>query len=138
MRFVRVTSFVAALLLGLDSAAQAQDPRSVSVTVPLQFESWRPTVPSESSSKLGVELVSASRDRGDQALLGGVIGAAAGLVTCTVISTIMDDSAEGGLSFCPLDTSLLFVAGGFALGAAVGWLISDEDGGERGNDGMTE
>jgi hypothetical protein len=68
-------------------------------------------------------MIETSRDRGDQALLGGAIGAAAGVVLCTAISTLIDDSADGGLSFCPLDTYLLFAGGGFVLGAVIGWLI---------------
>jgi hypothetical protein len=68
-------------------------------------------------------VVVASPDRGDQALLGGAIGAAAGVVVCTAISTLIDDSADRGLSFCPLDTYLLFAGGGFVLGAVIGWLI---------------
>jgi hypothetical protein len=56
-----------------------------------------------------------------------VIGAAAGVVSCTVISTLIDDSADGGLSFCPLDSYLLFAGGGFVLGAAVGWLIGADE-----------
>ena len=65
----------------------------------------------------------ASRDRGDRALLGGAIGAAAGLVVCTAISTLIDDSADRGLSFCPLDSYLLFAAGGFVLGAGIALLL---------------
>jgi hypothetical protein len=41
------------------------------------------------------------------------------------MSTLINDSAEGGLSFCPLDTYLLFAGGGFVVGAAIGWLTSD-------------
>jgi hypothetical protein len=83
-------------------------------------------LPSDSSSTLsGGLLVAASSDRGDRALLGGVIGAAAGVVFCTVMSTLINDSAEGGLSFCPLDSYLLFAGGGFVIGAAIGWLTSD-------------
>jgi hypothetical protein len=99
----------------------------VSATIPLRFESWEPTSSSDSSRKLGVRLDAASRDRGDQALLGGVIGAAVGVISCTVISTLIDDSADGGLSFCPLDSYLLFAGGGFVLGAAVGWLIGADE-----------
>jgi len=57
------------------------------------------------------------------ALLGGAIGAAAGLVVCTAFSSLINDSAEGGLSFCPLDSNLLFGGAGFVLGAAIGWAI---------------
>jgi hypothetical protein len=39
------------------------------------------------------------------------------------MSTLINDSAEGGLSFCPLDSYFLSAGAGFALGALVGWLI---------------
>jgi hypothetical protein len=88
------------------------------------FESWQPALPFHSSSTPGSDpLVAISRDRGDQALLGGVIGAAAGVVFCIVMSTLINDSAEGGLSFSPLDSYLLSAGAGFALGALIGWLI---------------
>jgi hypothetical protein len=90
----------------------------------LQFESWRAASPVEVSSKLTFgRLAPNSRNRTRQALIGGAIGAAAGLVVCTAISTLIDDSARGGLSFCPLDTNLLFVGAGFVLGAIIGWSI---------------
>ena len=57
------------------------------------------------------------------ALIGGAIGAVAGFALCATISTLADDSAGGGVSFCPLDTALLIMGGGFALGAAIGWAI---------------
>jgi ABC-type branched-subunit amino acid transport system permease subunit len=90
----------------------------------LQFESWTAASPVEVSSKLTVgRLVPGSRNRTRQALLGGAIGAAAGVVICTAFSTLVNDSAEGGLSFCPLDTYLLFGGAGFVLGAVIGWAI---------------
>jgi ABC-type branched-subunit amino acid transport system permease subunit len=65
----------------------------------------------------------AARDRTRQALIGGAIGAAAGVVFCTAVSTLANDSAEGGLSFCPLDSYLLIGGAGLVLGAAIGWVI---------------
>jgi hypothetical protein len=44
-------------------------------------------------------------------------------VACTAVSTLANDSADGGLSFCPLDTYLLMGGAGFIAGAAVGWLF---------------
>jgi hypothetical protein len=126
MRFGRFPPLVAGLVLALGRPAHAQNPPPVPAATPLRFESWRPASPLDSSSTLVVgRLIPASRDRGDQALLGGAIGAAAGVVFCTVMSTLVNDSAEGGLSFCPLDSYLLFAGGGFVLGAVIGWLISD-------------
>ena len=115
---------VAGLVLAVGHPARAQYPSpSVAAAAP-RFESWRPVSPLDSSSVLTASgLVAASRDRGDRALLGGVIGAAAGVVVCTAISTLIDDSADRGLSFCPLDTYLLFAAGGFVLGAGIGLLL---------------
>ena len=128
MRCGRVTPLLTGFLLAIASPAQGQSAGPAAAALPFRFESWRPASASDSSSKPVVaHRVAAERDRGDQALLGGVIGAAVGVVSCTVISTLIDDSADGGLSFCPLDTFLLFTAGGFVLGAAVGWLIYDKD-----------
>jgi ABC-type amino acid transport substrate-binding protein len=67
--------------------------------------------------------IATSPDRKRHALIGGAIGAALGLAVCTVISTLADDSADGGLSTCPVDTYLLFGAAGFGLGFAIGWAI---------------
>jgi hypothetical protein len=115
---------VTVLLLAIGRPAQAQNPRPLPTAIPVQFESWQPPALFDSSSTLSAgRLVAVSRDRGDRALLGGAIGAAAGVVFCTVVSTLINDSAEGGLSFCPLDSYLLFAGGGFVLGALIGWLI---------------
>ncbi len=120
----RLVPLIAGLLFGVGRQALAQASGPVPAALPLRFESWRPVLPSDSSSTLSVSrVVVASPDRGDQALLGGAIGAAAGVVVCTAISTLIDDSADRGLSFCPLDTYLLFAGGGFVLGAVIGWLI---------------
>jgi hypothetical protein len=126
MRHPRFALIFVGVLLGVGLPAHAQNPRPLPAAPPVRFESWRPAFPSDSSSTLsGGLLVAASRDRGDRALIGGLIGAAAGVVFCTVMSTLINDSAEGGLSFCPLDSYLLFAGGGFVLGAAIGWLTSD-------------
>jgi hypothetical protein len=54
--------------------------------------------------------------------VGGLIGAVGGVVVCTVISNLADDSADG-FSTCTLKGYLLTGAAGFALGFAVGWFI---------------
>ena len=124
MRFRHLVPLLAALVGTVAGPAQAQDPQPISAARPLQFQSWRATSPVEVSSKLTVDrLVADSRNRTRQALLGGVIGAAAGVVVCTAFSTLINDSAKGGLSFCPLDTNLLFGGAGFVLGAVIGWAI---------------
>jgi hypothetical protein len=68
-------------------------------------------------------LAAATTNRKRRALIGGLIGAAAGVVACTTISTLADDSADGGLSFCPLDSYLLIGGAGFVIGAAIGWAL---------------
>jgi hypothetical protein len=115
---------LAALALATVSPAQAQHSQPIAVTRAAPFESWRPTSESSSSGKTMVERLDlAPKNRTRRALLGGAIGAAAGVIGCTVISTLANDSADGGLSFCPLDTNLLFGGAGFLLGAAVGYVI---------------
>ena len=123
MRFGHSVPLLAALVGTLAGPAQAQSPPPIPAARPLQFESWQPAAPGEANSKLTVGLVQGSKNRTRQALLGGVIGAAAGVVVCTAFSTLIDDSVKGGLSFCPLDTNLLFGGAGFVLGAAIGWSI---------------
>ena len=59
-------------------------------------------------------------NRARHALIGGVIGAAAGIVVCTAISNYVN---EGGFSTCTTTGYVVHAAGGFALGALVGYLI---------------
>ena len=122
MRFGRFVLLISAFVLTIGGTAQAQLP--IPAARALQFESWRPGSPVEVSGKLTIGRVAQEpKNRTRQALLGGAIGAAAGLVVCTAFSTLIDDSASGGLSFCPLDTNLLFGGAGFVLGAVIGWSI---------------
>jgi hypothetical protein len=122
VRFSRSVVLIAGLVLVEASQAQAQYALPIPAARPLQFESWSAASPVEVSSDqtLG-RLVVGSRNGTHQALLGGAIGAAAGLFVCTAFATVINDSAGGGLSFCPLDTNLLFGGAGFVLGAAIGW-----------------
>ena len=57
-----------------------------------------------------------------RALIGGAIGAATGVITCTVISNLVKDS-DSGLTTCDTKAYIAFGGGGFALGAVLGWLI---------------
>lgn len=124
MQFGRLVPLIAGFILAVAGPGQAQYPPPIPAARPLQFESWTAASSVEVSSKLTVgRLVLGSRNRTRQALLGGAIGAAAGVVVCTAFSTLIDDSADGGLSFCPLDTYLLMGGAGFVLGAAIGWAI---------------
>lgn len=115
MRY-RLAFLLAGTLLAHVGPIQAQSPRPVLATAPARFESW-------SAAPAAHQLVAIPRHRQRQALIGGAIGAAAGVVFCTAISTLSNDSAEGGLSFCPVDSYLLIGGAGFALGAIIGWVI---------------
>jgi hypothetical protein len=120
----RLAPLVAGLLLAMAAPAQAQSPRPLAAAVPLGFESWRAAAPFDRGGEPAAgQFVAPSKNRTLQALLGGAIGAGAGVVLCTAVSTLANDSAEGGLSFCPLDSYLLIGGAGFLLGAAVGWVI---------------
>jgi hypothetical protein len=123
MRYIRFAASVLLFVLATVVQAQAQDSRPLLAVMPLRFESWQAALPSDAGSKPMPTLLAPAPDRKRHALLGGAIGAAAGVVVCTAISTLVDDSAEGGVSFCPLDTYLLFAGAGFVLGAVVGWMI---------------
>jgi hypothetical protein len=121
---LRLAHLIFGILLATAGRAGAQSPGSLAAGVPLHFESWRPAA----ALKLGgtpaiAQFVPARPHRTRNALIGGAIGTAAGVVFCTAVSTITDDSADGGLSFCPLDSYLLIGGAGFALGFGVGWVI---------------
>ncbi len=124
MRFGRFVLLVSGLALAGAAPARAQYPPPIPAARPLHFESWRATSPAEVSGTLTVgDPAPGSRNRTRHALVGGAIGAAAAVVLCTAFSTLIDDSAKGGVSFCPLDTNLLMGSAGFVLGAAIGWAI---------------
>lgn len=101
------------------AAAQSSGPRQ---DVLVAFETWHPIAPASGSPRIR-ELDHLRANRTRRVLIGGAIGAAAGVVACTAISTLADDSADGGLSFCPLDTYLLVGGAGFVAGAAVALLF---------------
>jgi hypothetical protein len=111
-----------ALSLRVIGPAEAQDAQGRPGPMLVRFESWQ-SPPAAPSSAMSASQSSTSSNRTRQALIGGAIGAAAGLLTCTVVSTASNDSAEGGLSFCPVDSNLLFAGAGFLIGAVIGWLI---------------
>jgi hypothetical protein len=115
---------IAGLVLGPLHVAQAQTPQPIPAAAPLRFESWQPAFLDRSSgTALNGQLSQAPKDAKRQALIGGAIGAAVGVLGCTVVSTLSNDSADGGLSFCPLDSYLLIGGAGFVVGAAIGWAI---------------
>jgi hypothetical protein len=124
MRCRHVTLLVLGFHLAAVRSAAAQEPRAVPTAVAVRFEPWQPTAPVPLSRTVGVErLLEAPSNRKRQALIGGAIGAAVGVLACTAVSTLSNDSAEGGLSFCPLDSYLLIGGGGFLVGAVIGWVI---------------
>jgi hypothetical protein len=55
-------------------------------------------------------------------LIGGVLGGAAGMVVCTVISNLVND--DGGFSTCTASGYTGFALGGFAVGGLIGYLVS--------------
>lgn len=123
MRGIRLVPLIAGLALVLAAPAAAQAPQPIPALAPVVFESWQPAALYADSRPPITGGSVAPRNRTRRALIGGAIGATAGVVFCTVISTLADDSADGGVSFCPADSYLLIGGGGFVLGAAVGWLI---------------
>ncbi len=122
MRYRHLGVLVASLVLGTIGETRAQNPRPLAAA-PARFQSWPASEPSSRSNAILARRELARKNRTRQALLGGAIGAAAGLIGCTVISTLANDSAEGGLSFCPLDSYLLIGGAGFVVGAAIGWVL---------------
>ena len=119
----RVRILIAGLLLSLAAPVGAQVSAPGPALAPAPFESWQPALRRHEAGPTLPPIAAAPRNRTRRALVGGTIGAVVGVASCTVISTLADDSADGGISFCPLDTNLLMGAGGFLLGAAVGWLL---------------
>ena len=117
----RILAALLVMLAGGSVVTEAHAQQAAQVAgAPLQ--SWRAALPGEMApSRLSYR--PARGDRTRRALIGGAIGAAAGFISCTAISTLVDDSADPGLSFCPLDTTLLFLAGGFGLGALAGLVL---------------
>jgi hypothetical protein len=116
----RAATVIAGLLITLAQTAPAQQAIPVPATPPLHFESWQATSLDHGSIPTARRITTVGRDKKDGWLIGGAVGAAAGIVFCTAMSTLMNDSASGGLSFCPLDSYLLIGGAGFLLGAAVG------------------
>jgi hypothetical protein len=120
----RFVLLVAGLMLAGASRAHAQQLQPLPAAPSLRFESGQavPFSPALIAS-VDLRLDAASTERTRHAVLGGAIGAAAGVVFCTLVSTLADDSADGGISFCPLDSYLLIGGAGFVVGAVIGWVL---------------
>ena len=114
----RLASLIAGLFVAVTHPALAQEASSIPAKPLLQFESWRPA-PMDHSIAVAGKFELKSQERKDKWLIGGAVGAAAGVVFCTAMSTLINDSASGGLSFCPLDSYLMIGGAGFLLGAAI-------------------
>src|SRR5687767_1923779 len=56
---------------------------------------------------------SGEANRTRNAIIGGVIGSAVGIGVCTGISSLTNDSANGGFSTCTVKGNLMFGVGGF-------------------------
>ena len=72
----------------------------------------------------GAIAMPATSRRVRHALIGGAIGAVAGLAVCTAISNIADDAAVDRFTTCTAKGYLLTGSIGFATGFLVGWLAS--------------
>jgi hypothetical protein len=114
--------FVLLSLLLLPPAAAAQQAGPV-VAPAATFASWTPAEPAGYAIRRPVlDVARESRDRAGNAVLGGVIGAAAGVAFCTVVSNIAKDEGTG-FSTCTTKGYLLTGGVGFALGFLVGLTV---------------
>jgi hypothetical protein len=116
----RVAILIAGLFVAFAQPAGAQAVPSIAATAPLRFESWQPAALNHGSTPAAGGVITVAPSKKNNWLIGGAVGFAAGFVFCTAVSTLMNDSASGGLSFCPLDSYLLIGGAGFLLGAAIG------------------
>lgn len=112
--------FVLLALLLLPAAAAAQQAGPVAAPVGA-FESWEPAGPAGYAVRRPV-LEAESKDRTGNAVLGGVIGALAGVTFCTVVSNIVKDEGTG-FSTCTTSGYLLTGGVGLALGLLVGLAV---------------
>lgn len=105
-----LAAVVCAAPMTAGAQARLEVPRSASPLVvrpaapALAIHAWPPTVP-------------VRRNPGTRTLWGAVLGAAAGIVTCTAISNAIEE--EGGFHTCTAKGYLLFGLGGAAGGALV-------------------
>ncbi|HEX6089192.1 MAG TPA: hypothetical protein VFZ13_03425 [Gemmatimonadales bacterium] len=110
-------------LLLVASSASAQGPRASLLPGRAAATSWGADSTTHAIHP-GVIPVPLERPRRIRnALIGGVIGATAGAVVCTAISTIADDSASDRISTCTWKGYLLLGSIGFAAGFGIGLAI---------------
>ncbi len=101
--------------------ARAQYPASIPQRQ-AAFASWQPAEIAAPADGPSYQSATAISRRGRRALIGGAIGAGAGIAVCTVISNLTDDGA-GGFSTCTWKGYLLTGGIGFGVGFAAGWLL---------------
>lgn len=90
---------------------------------PAAFAAWRPSaLAAEAGPSSPYGAGTAISRKGRRALIGGAIGAVAGLAVCTVISNMTDEGAAG-FSTCTWKGYLLTGGIGFGVGFAAGWLL---------------
>lgn len=111
-------------LLLLPSVALAQGPRASPAF--LSGGAAASAEPSAAGRVLpgAVAMPAAAPRRVRNALIGGAIGTAAGLVACTAISNIADDAAVDRFTTCTAKGYLLTGSIGFGAGFLIGWLAS--------------
>ena len=115
------------VLAGLAGAIACTTPLAAQYDGPVRpepaFASWSPAVgPPAHVVPMPGTPVAADDGSLRRGLIGGVVGAAAGLLACTIISNIADDSADPGsrISTCTASGYLLFGGVGFGVGFLIG------------------
>jgi hypothetical protein len=116
-------SLVLSLLL-FPSIALAQGPRVSPAFHSGPATAWDDASTGPRIAPGTVAMPAAGSRRARNALIGGGIGAAAGLVVCTIISNIADDAAVDRFTTCTAKGYLLTGSIGFGTGFLVGWLAS--------------
>lgn len=116
-------SLVLLALVVLPSISLAQGPRAAPV-LSGRAAAWESEATVAPIAPEAVALPAPSPHRFRNALIGGALGAAAGLLVCTAISNIADDAAVNRFTTCTTKGYLLTGGVGFGAGFLVGWLVS--------------
>lgn len=112
----------AAILLIFAAPVSAQAPQRITAPLPHTGILAITTIAGTDRPPLRLEWPTATvrRSSSERIIVGAVLGAVAGLITCTAISNISED--EGGFHTCTAKGNVLFGVGGAALGALVAHL----------------
>jgi len=81
-----------------------------------------PATPRGAAAQLAPLTLNGTGRRLRNAALGGTIGAAAGVVVCTLLSNLVVNTDVPGFTTCTTKGSLMFAGAGFALGTTIGLL----------------